>query len=256
MQSVKWLTFCVSDAICKTIVHFFPSAGVVTAPYPAECKLTLFGKDLETKSVVLDGARFGQPDGVRIEDAFPILRQERDSLAGLEIEISSSQPRVNLESSSCIIELAYKGSSSKFFPSRMDQNESPQFKQQNQHGTGIAIKDAFTSSSLVTVNFSDAILKPNICGLKEDGSSFEVQAERLVPFTVDESVLEGPFYKDVSFTECSWGLVRSRSIYLPEKKLVDSASASTQAKLDQSNLAYYLMYRDSKTRRPVSVVAI
>ena len=76
MQSVKWIGFGVSNALSRTVVHFFPSGGGVTAPYPANCMLNLFSltvdesigglaHKLEEKKIVLEGARLSQPDGVR-----------------------------------------------------------------------------------------------------------------------------------------------------------------------------------------------
>ena len=68
MQSVKWVSFGISNALTRTIVHFFPSEGGITAPFPATCALRIFGQGLIEKKVVIEGARLSHPDGVRVEN--------------------------------------------------------------------------------------------------------------------------------------------------------------------------------------------
>ena len=121
MQSVKWIGFGVSNALSRTVVHFFPSGGGVTAPYPANCMLNLFSltvdesigglaHKLEEKKIVLEGARLSQPDGVRLDQAFEDLSQGVKGFFGITVELSTGQPKVDLSGSSCIIEHSSKSS--------------------------------------------------------------------------------------------------------------------------------------------------
>ena len=95
-STVKTALFCLSTSSIKTRVHFFPSAGASTSHQPITCVLSLFGKGIEKRSVMLDGGRLNQPDGVRLEDAFPSLRGEASGIFGLELQLSSQQGRANL----------------------------------------------------------------------------------------------------------------------------------------------------------------
>ena len=104
MQSTSWLTFGVSGAVTRTAIHFFPASLGSGAPYPAQCHLSLLVGQVR-KSVQLDGARLGQPDGLWVEDAFPVLR-EQGGLFGLEITVATSQPRVEVGASSGVMALA------------------------------------------------------------------------------------------------------------------------------------------------------
>ncbi|MCB0340447.1 MAG: hypothetical protein KDD53_12625, partial [Bdellovibrionales bacterium] len=89
MSSNRWVSFCAHDSLLRSIFHFFPSALGVTVPYPAECRISLFGDGFGMRQVVLQGARLNQPDGVRLEDAFPSLLESAPSLLGIEITITS-----------------------------------------------------------------------------------------------------------------------------------------------------------------------
>jgi len=110
-NSVRSLVFCLSTASIKTRIHFFPSAGAAGGHLPISCLLTLFGKGVEKRSVLLDGGRLNQPDGLRLEDAFPALRGDVSGVFGLEIQLSCSQGRVNLLHSQTAIEFVSSTSS-------------------------------------------------------------------------------------------------------------------------------------------------
>jgi len=66
MQCIRWITFGLSTAVAETLVHFFPSAGNVSAPYPALCKIRAFSDGDTIGEVTLEGARLSHPDGLRI----------------------------------------------------------------------------------------------------------------------------------------------------------------------------------------------
>lgn len=236
MQTIKWIAFAVTDNLASTLVHFFPSAGAVTAPYPAQCKLSIFNNEIERRSVVLDGARVSQPDGVRLEDVFTFLRQARtDNLLGLEIELSSNSNRVNLDASKCVVDLAFKGRSSRYIP----HCSSLSMPSQRASAIGCVTKDSFSSTSLLVVNGSESLIKPAVAAVSDDGSLIDIVIEGVQPGDISETALDGPVYRGAQAIECSWGLLRARSL------VVRSAP--------QESVALYLVYRDVKTRRPISV---
>lgn len=246
MQNVRWLSFCISNAVTRSVVHFFPSSANVAAPYAAECSLTLFGRDSTRKTVVLEGARFGQPDGVRLDDAFPALQEGTSGFFGLEFSISSNQPRTDLQTSGCILELSSRGHSCRFRPLQLIVPEDVQGRaltpEPHLHGPALGIKDSFNTTSLVLVNGSDAVYNPKVAVRSNSPGEFGkgLSLEPLAAQNVIEIDLGEQFVaSDEAPRECSWGLLRSGGIWLTEPPPL--------------GVAAYLMYRDVVTRRPVSV---
>ena len=119
MQTVKWLGFCVAQAMSRSVLHFFPSSDNASAPYAATCTLTLLGSGGTRSSVVLEGGRLGHPDGLRLEDAFPVLKGEVSGVFGLEVEISTPQPRLDVRSSGCVVEVISQGRPVRFAPKKI-----------------------------------------------------------------------------------------------------------------------------------------
>lgn len=229
MQLVRWLGFGFSNSVTRTVVHFFPSAGNVTAPYPAQCKLSIFGAGLDRRSVVLDGARFSQPDGVKLDLAFPALQEGFSGPFGLEVEITTSQPRQDLWCSFCVVELVSASPSVRYLPRQVcTEGEDLCIAR-----VGLMKRDAFSNSSVIVVNGSSALFKPSLSGLSVEG---------VPPGTATEVESGESFYKDVEPLECSWGLCRAAGIQVGEDFPIEAA--------------YFVLYRDSGTRRPVSVVAL
>jgi hypothetical protein len=224
MQSVRWLTFAISGDVIQTSVHFFPSCGDVTAPYPARCKLHLFGAGNSKQSgarysVLVDGARLSQPEGVELSNAFPFLNDGQIRLLGLEIEVSTMQPRLDLTCSRCVIEL----------PERI--------------GSGLILQDAFSYASLIMLNGSSSAIESDMCLQPANQDVMppqEVGPCTLAPASVREVQL--PIDKINSSKECSWGQVRIANLY-------DRAPA-------QAGVAGYIVHCDSRTNLPVSVCAL
>ena len=232
MQSVRFIGFGMTTAVTRTLLHFFPSAGNVTAPYQANVRLTVSGNGVATGTVMLEGARLSQPDGVRLEMAFPHLQSETGALFALEVEISTMQPRVDMTASECIVELSSVSRSARYRPVQIDQTEPPL--------PCLAVRDAFNSSSLVVINPTDVIQHPRVERATADGPLLmrldPVAPKAVQEINFDEATLAGAPH------ECSWGLTRCASV----KPLVEPNSV----------LRYFLLYRDSITKTPVSVVAI
>ncbi len=251
MQSVRWVTFCISNAVTRSIVHFFPASVNMAGPYSAQCKLTLFQKDNEPRSVSLEGARFGQPDGFRLDDVFPQLQEGASGFFGLEFEIATTQPRTDLSASSCVIELSSRGQSCRFWPRKYLQDSDTSVKaavlpKPSLDRSMLALKDAFFSSSLVIVNNGAEVFSPKLLAAGQatptGGELRNISVDLVTARGVVEIDLTDSATADVPALECSWGLVRAGGIWnaesLPEQ------------------VSMYALYRETVTRRPVSVVAL
>ncbi len=256
VQSVKWVSLGVSNALTRTVVHFFPSEGGVTAPYPATCALRIFGQGLIEKKVVIEGARLSHPDGVRVEDAFPALKSDQIGLIGLEIEVATPQARVDISSSCCVVELASKGHSAKFWPKRLlpiptasqlllqpKKNEEEQPVRPSLPRVVAALRDSFSTSSIVVINGGSDAYRPGLCAVTASAEAQEMTLPTLSAGSATETALEDGFFSDALMRECSWGLSRVKSLVLRDAVSMESK-------------AVFLVYRDALTRRPVSVFAL
>ena len=252
-NSVKSVMFCISTPSIKTRVHFFPTAGGSTSHHAVTCVLTLFGKGIEKKSVMLDGGRLNQPDGVRLEDAFPTLRGEASGIFGLEVNLSCPQGRVSLLTSQAAIEFVSQNSSllyvsAPFTPESDDQTtvqgelNARLVAARRKSFVGIGVQDSFLSTSLVMINATDETIRPSLFhGVGEESPSLPVG--NLSPQSAVEIPLEESLFKNAVPHECLWGLSRAEAISIAPDALTPQT-------------AYYLMYRDPVSKRPLSVCAL
>lgn len=253
--AVKTVMFCLSTSSIKTRVHFFPTAGSTTSHQPITCVLSLFGKGIEKRAVMLDGGRLNQPDGVRLEEAFPTLRSEASGIFGLEIQLSSAQGRLNLLSSQAAIELVSPQSSLLYYsaPFVPDSGDVVAPEQQGDVSqrlaamrrrsfVGVGVQDAFLTTSLVMVNSTNETVRPAIFhGVGEEAQSLPVG--NIAPESAMEIPLEESLFKKTSPHECLWGLSRAEKVSVGPESLTP-------------HTAFYVMYRDPVSKRPVSVCAL
>lgn len=252
-NSVKSVMFCISTPSIKTRVHFFPTAGGSTSHHPVTCILTLFGKGIEKKSIMLDGGRLNQPDGVRLEDAFPTLRGEASGIFGLEVSLSCPQGRVNLLTSQAAIEFVSQSSSLLYMSAPFTPESDEQVSVQGELNArivagrrksfvGVGVQDSFLSTSLVMVNSTDETIRPSLFhGVGENAPSLPVG--NISPQSAVEIPLEESLFKNAAPHECLWGLSRAEKVSIaPDSLTADSA--------------YYLMFRDPVSKRPISVCAL
>ena len=254
-NTVRTLAFCISSANTKSRVHFFPAAGISSGPYPIFCKLTLFGKGVERKSVMLDGGRLGQPDGLRLEDAFPTLRSEQSGMFGLEIELSCpQQSRINLLPSQCFIDLvgpqySIQYSAAPFIPTKAEASEVSGYSMASEVVSsvrrrpriGIGMHDAYLVTSLVSVNSEKNPLRPELWKVANSKVS-SLQVGTVAAESALEVPLDDFLFRESQPQEASWGLMRTEGVFLSE--------------IPNDNIAFYMLYRDSQGRKPVSVCAI
>jgi hypothetical protein len=249
VNSVRSLMFCLSTQLIRSRVHFFPSAGSTGGHYPVLCQLTIFGKGIERRSVQLDGGRLNQPDGLRLEDAFPALNLEASGICGLEVHLTCPNGRVNLTKSQVVIEmvspqfsLAY--SASPFRPDRRvdDTTASIGGSGDRRPMVGVGIRDAMCSSSLILINANSDTVRPELHHAA--GSS---DAPLQIGTAAGESVLEFPLDDTIGKhgqnREALWGDARIEKIW-------------SSALAEMEGVACYMLYRDPASKQPVSVYAL
>ena len=237
MQTATWLTFGISGAITRTAVHFFPASLGSGAPYPAQCQLTLITGG-SRKSVQLDGARLGQPDGVWVEDAFPVLREQQGGLFGLEVTITTSQPRVDLGASAIVMEFASRlpdRPSLRFWPINAQQSDKTMT-------STLLIRDPFMFCTVIAVNGSAEPVTPALHviapAIAPSISQSVLTVSPIEAGSVSEIQLNNKAFDELPARECSWGL--SRSVGL--------------VRSDQNpGVSYAVVYWDASSKRPNSV---
>lgn len=204
--------------------------------------------------MLLDGGRLNQPDGVRLEDAFPHLRTEASGIFGLEIELSCQQGRIPLQSSLAAVELVSAQStvmymSVPFSPVGVDSSAADRVGTDAKGATprrqsfmGVGLQDAAFSTSLVMINASGDAVRPALFH-RSGENAVPLQVGTLAADSAMEIPLEDSLFKESVPHECVWGLARA------EKVSLDANSITPET-------AYYLMYRDTVTKRPLSVCAL
>lgn len=242
MQTVNWLGFGMNNSITRSIVHIFPSSGGVSAPYQAMCQLSVFGPNMEAKSVLLEGVRLSQPDGVRIEDAFPGLKVEGPGFFGIHVTIGTNQPRVELYKSLCVIELVTQFSSVRYLPKFLSRPD----KEAPEAPVVSYVKDAFNTTSLIAVNASQSIQNIDVMtpgsGANDDGAVLVAHKELGASAVVEVDVQSSPHLSKLTPKEMGWGLLRSSPIFVRDNLPQD--------------LAVFAMYRETESKKPISVSAL
>ncbi len=101
-----WLSFAYHDSTIRTAIHFFPYSGSISATYPVELTLSIFGNDFETVQITMEGARLSQPDGIILDQVFPALLSQYQGLYGVSLQLKCpQQAQLDLSNSVCLTEL-------------------------------------------------------------------------------------------------------------------------------------------------------
>ncbi|MFM1848200.1 MAG: hypothetical protein RL417_1674 [Pseudomonadota bacterium] len=249
MQTISWLAFFSHSALSRAVVHFFPFSSTVSAPYGTECRLTVFGGGLPTRAVTLEGARLGQPDGVKLEEAFPELASTSDGrLVGLQIDLESVQSRVDLSASGCVVELLRSESGGRgalrFRPALVEISG----RTRDARAPLIASRDRFQTTSLIVVNRSGESFTPELRVRSASARPWDggvtptpLQSSMIVHDGVEEITLDGGVWEEATRQECSWGESASRAVELGEPPL---------------GAAFFAVYREPESKRPVCVSAL
>ena len=250
-QSVVTRFFLFSGAHTSTRVHFMPAVSASTAPTDILCAFTIFGRGIEPKRVVLDGAKAGQPDGIRLEDAFPSLKGEASAgIMGIELELSSSHPRINLLSSLVMIELM-GNQFSVVYPA--DPFALPPVLESEVEGLGVvlgprrlghsflAVSDTLVSSSLVLLNASKSDVRPGLHCVVQ-GETRPLHVGMVLPGSVLEVPLDELLFKHSQTQQVGSFSTRAESVHLAEALPL--------------GMAAYMLFREVESRRPISVMGL
>lgn len=200
---------------------------------------------MEPRSINLDGLRLSQPEGVWLSEIFPELKDGEGGLVGLEISLTSSQARVDLGASLCLLEFYSNAQSCRFHPHRL-LDEVPA---QNSQPNAMVLKDAFSSTSLVVVNYSDQSVSPrfelrrvqNAPGLLVPLPAEGIGAKQVREIDLNNCAGRDSF-AEVPVIECSFGLLRMQQL-----RCLDNLGPS---------VAGFMLYRDVVTKRIISVSAL
>jgi hypothetical protein len=250
-NSVVTGAFFMTTNSVRSRVHFFPSSGATAGHYPVACELTIFGKGIESRSVRLDGGRLNQPDGIRLEDAFPSLLSETSGLCGLQVVLETSQGRLNLVNSRVVIEMVSPQFSLSFSaaPCRPRvvaddeaSTDAKEFVPEQEMLLGLAVNDQFLSPSLVAVNAGDELLRPELRHVLRD-SEVPLHVGTIAGRSVVEFPLDETLCKQGVPHEALWG-----------STVVEKFWGEMQGKL--ADVSWYLLNRHPVTKRPLSVCAL
>lgn len=245
-NSVVTRAFCLTTPSMRSRLHFFPSAGTAAGHYSVACEISVFGKGIERRSVRLEGGRLNQPDGIRLEDAFPALDHETSGMCGVEVVFECSQSRLNLCNSRLIIEVVS--------PNCMLSYAAAPFVRRGGDGTdessaveesarvGVAIQDSLVVPSLVIVNPNPELLRPEFQHATMHGDA-PVQLGTVAPESVVEFSLEESVCKGASIRELLWDSAVIERLW----------AKSSWAK---HGVGCYILYRDPVSKRPISVCAL
>jgi len=267
MRSTKWLAFGLSNKQTKTLVHFFPSAGSITAPYPVNCKLSIFGHWEGKKSLTIEGARLSQADGIRVEEVFPDYlggAESHQGIYGLEIELSVFQPGIDISASSCIVEMQSRASTASYRAAPLSQSNSSATleekksrkaseessiddeKEELSIANFLSVHDAYQTTSLIMLNSGNEKFIP---GFFEQSAKHDEEilsplrhSFELAPVSLLEHRLKIEDFSEVEPVECSFGLFRAKQMYVKQFAANDSR--------------IYALYRDKVSDQPISVSAI
>lgn len=249
-NSVVTRAFCLTTGTARSRIHFFPSAGTTAGHYPVVCEVTVFGKGIERRSVQLDGGRLNQPDGIRLEDAFPALVNETSGICGIEVGLSSPQGRINLLSSRLVVEVVSPHYTLSYGAARFsiageqpaESDASAVEARLRPQPIGVSMYDDKCTPSLVIVNPTKDLARPEFRHIVR-GEEAPLHLGTVAPESVVEFPLEDTLTKSGVRRQTLWG----ESII---EKMWSEASA-----LDAS-VECYLLLRDPETRQPFSVCAI
>lgn len=248
MQKISWLAFCPGDPGTQSLLHLFPASKGSGAPYATECLIELFGLGEKCEQVVLNGVRMCQPDGLRLSEIFPVLNQQK-GFYGLQVTLQSDHARADLSGSDCIIELLLRPHSVRYHAQKLCDSGFEERKVAL--ASGIALQDSYNSTSLVVINGSSEKVRWGVNrsrvqeATRSAGNSTPITPvtsadsfETIAPMSIQERKLDKTYFLQSSPREASWGMVHLETITaepLPEE------------------CACFVMYRDSITKRPMSV---
>ena len=234
MATMRWISFAQSDSLHRSLVHILPTTRGGIAAQPVACVLQLFADRPDVTEISIDGMRLNQPDGIRLDEAFPRLREGGNSLVGISIVLESVQQKGDLRNSECAVEIVSRGRSIQF----------PMIACSDQAGMPrplMAINDSLTQSSVIFVNQGTSYAEVRLAHSTD--SNGLAMCVSLTPHSVSEYVLkpQGASLGDNSYN-CGWGTVQ-----VSRMSLVEPLSA---------DVAGFCVYREASSKKIQSVVPL
>ncbi len=246
VNAVVTRAFFLTTSAIRSRVHFFPSAGATSGHYPVVCDLTIFGKGVERRTVRLDGGRLNQPDGVRLEDAFPALAGETSGICGLEVRLECAHGRINLLPSRVYIEMVSPQFVLSYVADKFRAEEEVAGAEGSLSSAAarsmVALHEHNLSASLVIVNGGDDLIRPEIRHFA-GGREAPLHVGTVAALSAVEFPLEEALFRHAVAHETLWG-----------KAVVEKFWS--EATPNQSQSAWYILYRDPVSKRPISVSAV
>jgi len=247
MKSVCWSVFLNPNRKAGTLVHFLPATPGSATPYPVDISVSIFGRGVPKRTISLEGARLFNPDGVRVEDIFSLADADEEAALALQVEVRTVQSKSDISASQCLIEFPSLEGGIIFSPGRAVIDESSQappqpIDDQRYERVILAMKDAQLCPSVLVVNCRQSELRPEIYyrDLKESPKAL-MPLGQVAPMSALERKLDGTVFGEPQPREMSWGNLRSRIL---------------SAESGQKDMAMFLIYREVKTSKMISVHAL
>jgi hypothetical protein len=232
--SIKWTGFGLSHSLARTVVHFFPSSPNVSAPYQVNTKLQVFSTQIGDNSLTLEGARLHQPDGVRLEAAFPsLLQNATGGVYGITVEVAGAAQRIDLSSSQCIIEIITANG-------RIRYRAKPNI---------IGKKDPLENQNPITLSlYNDSSVKSSLVMVNLSEQSYEIDGLDLLTSKVAPKTV----------TECKTGssFFNNAIDYQSEKDMHSVSGVKLPSLFRGNDFAVFMLERDISTDRVISIANI
>ena len=264
MSVERWRAFFICNSVTRPFVHFFPHSSASTAPYPILATISIFGGGLKPASVTLEGARLSQPDGVRLDAVFTELSRGAQGLVGVEVELQPRQRRIDLSASQVVIELVQGRSSTRFFATPVEESSAGSIKplaamaNDSLQATVVAVNSGMRS---VTAAIKDAGSDQGRKEVPIDAQSVQEIALASSPvagspgaFTLG-TVVEDTAETGVAVAAEDVALESARKSSMPVTAPV-LKNCSIVSSSEDTGVSFFALYRDAKSKAPVSVMAL
>jgi hypothetical protein len=255
MDSSTWIGFGISGPLTRTQLHFMPLARGIGAPYPVNFSLTTGGGHLPSRTLNIEGARLGQADGFRLEEAHPALAQQGPGLYYAKLVLSPAAHKLDLKPSAFHIDLQYQQSRVKYEP-KLCNLAHPNAKKSNHSSSevaaiceGIALRDPNLYPMLTLINTAAYAIEVKVFSY----SSMEfVSSLVLAPDSVREFELTELNLNNNHKLESASGALEAEAFQIYFEY---PASIHLEQRMGAA-VAAFLVYRDRNTRRISSVLKL
>lgn len=238
MHVVRWLGFAWRGGEVLNLLHLFPNAREVTAPYPVQVRVSVLRSKETRISIPLEGVQTGRGVTVYINDLFHQV-EEREGVYGVIVEMTTNQPHFDLTPSISFIEGVYGPYKARyrlaFQPEILAGTEKHFFRQRV---VAPIMASPYLQTSLIVINGSEL---PFSLTADEALNSSGVGASTGI-WDLD------------GFPQLAIASNSVREIPLTEREQ-RSGSVSLPAKTEEG-IVCYMMYRDRASRRPISVFSM